>query len=166
MRDVNLLHPIVRDKALKLQQLAATKLDLKIIFTTTLRSAEEQLAYYAQGRQPLVETNKLRKTAGLAPINEVENKKIITKAKTVASSFHNYGLAFDIAVTDRTGKKIDWEDSSDWNGDGINDWVQVGKLAEECGLEWGGNWSSMPDFPHFQDRMGLTIQDLKSGKRP
>jgi len=133
-----------------------------------MRTEDEQRAFYAQGRKPLPIVNNLRKVAGLAPITERENKRIITKARTVFNSFHGYGLAFDIAVTDPSGKKIEWDvERTDWNNDGASDWVQVGRLSEQIpGLEWGGNWSSMPDAPHFQMRFGLTLADLRAGQTP
>lgn len=165
-RDLNALHPEVKKAALKLKELAAAE-GLKIIFTQTLRSKEEQAAFYAQGRQPVNKVNVLRGLAGLAPITDAENRKKITNASTIENSFHGYGLAFDIAVTDASGKKIIWNEDSDWNSDGINDWFTVGKLADNIpGLEWGGNWSKLPDPPHFQMRFGLTLADLKAGKRP
>lgn len=133
---------------------------LHFIVTQTLRSQEEQAAYYARGRLPLEEVNRLYKIAKLGQISEADNKKIVTKARTVWDSFHAYGRAFDIAVINSLGK-IDWDDAADWNSDGVSDWVQLGKLGESIGLEWGGNFSSMPDLPHFQLREGNTIADLK-----
>jgi peptidoglycan L-alanyl-D-glutamate endopeptidase CwlK len=133
---------------------------LHFIVTQTLRSQDEQAAYYARGRLPLDEVNSLYKKAGLSPISDADNKKIVTKAKTVWDSFHAYGRAFDVAIINKEGK-VDWDDAADWNSDGVSDWVQLGKLGESIGLEWGGNFSSMPDLPHFQLREGHTISDLK-----
>lgn len=165
-RSLELLHPKVKEAALQLKQLARDELGLYLIFTQTVRTAEEQKALYSQGRDLLDTVNLYRNEANLAPIKISENR-IVTKAKTAQDSFHFYGLAFDIAITDLTGKKIKWDKSSDWNNDGIDDWSQVGRLAEKIpGLEWGGNWSSMPDPPHYQVRFGLTIADLKAGKTP
>jgi peptidoglycan L-alanyl-D-glutamate endopeptidase CwlK len=164
-RDIEKLLPIVKEKALLLQKLAKEKLGLRIIFTQTLRTNDEQIALFAQGRQSLGNVNGLRQIAGMPPITEKENHRV-TNARDASSSFHGYGMAFDIAITDSTGKKIIWNDKSDWNEDGVSDWIQVGKLGEELGLEWGGNFSSISDPPHFQYRYGLTIGELKAGKRP
>jgi peptidoglycan L-alanyl-D-glutamate endopeptidase CwlK len=165
-RDLNLLHPKVKEQALELQKRARDVHGLSVIFTQTVRTEAEQSALYAQGRQPLAAVNALRKVAALGPISKQENTKIVTKAKTAKDSMHYYGLAFDIAITSPSGKDIIWNSKSDWNSDGANDWSQVGKLADDIGLEWGGNWSSMPDPPHFQNRFGLTLAELKSGKKP
>lgn len=165
MRGLDLLHPQVKQKALNLQQLALSKFGLRIIFLDTLRTEAEQQAYYSQGRLSLSGTNLKRKQAGLPPISAKENK-VVTKAKSVASSWHGYGLAFDIAVTDKTGKQIIWNKNSDWNHDKLDDWAQIGSLADQVGLEWGGNFTSIYDAPHYQDRMGLTIQQVQAKYKP
>lgn len=162
-RDISDLHPSVQLKAMRLIGLAKERLGLNVIITQTRRTEAEQKALFSQGRGTLVETNALRKVAGMPPLSILDNEKIVTKASSVTQSFHGYGLAFDIAIVDATGKKIDWTEHSDWNNDGMNDWAQVGSLAQTVGLEWGGNWSSMPDPPHYQDRMGYTLAQLKTG---
>ena len=159
MRDRNKLILNLKLKLEELESLSEQN-SLHFIVTQTLRSQEEQAAYYARGRLPLSDVNDLYKLAGLGDISAEDNKKIVTKAKTVWDSFHAYGRAFDIAVITSDGK-VDWDDAADWNSDGLSDWLQLGKLGEQIGLEWGGNFSSMPDFPHFQLREGYTIAELK-----
>ena len=39
----------------------------------------------------------------------------------------------------------------DTDGDKIEDWQEFGKIADTCGLEWGGNWKKK-DLPHVQWR--------------
>lgn len=163
MKDISMLHPLVQEKCRMLIERAASRLQLNISVTMTLRTDAEQAALYAKGRLVLSEVNKLLAVAKMGPCCQADNK-IVTKAKTVDDSFHGYGLAFDIAVKSPDGKQIVWTPKSDWNGDGQDDWAQVGQLAEECGLEWGGNWTGMPDPPHYQDRMGLTILRLKTAR--
>jgi peptidoglycan L-alanyl-D-glutamate endopeptidase CwlK len=165
MKDIKLLHPQIQPKADKLVQLAWERFKLRVKVTMTLRNNAEQSALFAKGRLDLASVNRMMSLAGMPAISSKENI-IVTKAASAADSFHGYGLAFDIAITDETGKKIIWNSSSDWNVDGINDWYQVGSLAEECGLEWGGNFSAIPDGPHFQDRLGWTIVHLKMAKIP
>lgn len=38
--------------------------------------------------------------------------------------------------------------------------------AKALGFEWGGDWSSFKDYPHFQMSFGLTIGELLGGARP
>jgi peptidoglycan LD-endopeptidase CwlK len=164
MRSIETLHPVIKAKALALQKRAQERFGLRVIITECLRTDAEQVALYAQGRKSLDEINNLRKIAGWGPIGEAQAKQVVTKAPTATKSYHGYGLAFDIAITSPDGKHIEWSDKADWNQDGLNDWEQVGELAAACGLEWGGNWSSFPDIPHYQFTFGRTIASLIADK--
>ena len=159
MRSRTKLHPEVRQK-LEEFEIVAEANGLNFIVTQTLRTEDEQVAYYAQGRESLERVNELREIAGMGPISERENRNVVTRAKTVWDSYHAYGLAFDIAVLNSQGK-VDWGEDADWNNDNISDWEQLGAIGESIGLEWGGNFSSLRDMPHFQYRMGKTIAQLK-----
>lgn len=165
-RSLEDLHPTVKEKALELQKLAFDKLGIKIIFTQTLRTEEEQVALYAHGRKSLDKVNALRLKANMPAITAAENTWR-TNAKSVKNSYHGYGLAFDIAIVGNDGKTIIWDvKKTDWNADGLSDWLQIGKLSKDIDLEWGGTWSSSPDIPHYQYTFGLTIKDLIDGKKP
>ena len=64
--------------------------------------------------------------------------KIVTRAQGGWSN-HNFGLAFDIGV---------WE-----NGQyqpESKSYRIVGNLGKAIGLEWGGDWKSIVDEPHFE----------------
>jgi len=163
MKDLAMIHHSIQPKFVMLQEAAKTRLGLVIKQTMTVRTAAEQLALYAKGRMSVTEVNVLMNAACMGHVTEADNR-IVTKAKTVDDTFHGYGLAFDIAVFSPDGKKIVWTADSDWNSDDQDDWTQVGQLADEFGLEWGGNWTGMPDPPHYQDRKGLTIQKLKAAR--
>ena len=164
MRGLEHLHPEVREKALVLEAVAKSELGLDLIFTDTLRTQAEQTALYSQGRASVEEVNANRARAGLSAISASANK-IITRAGP-GSSWHEYGLAFDIAIVYPTGRKIIWNRDSDWNQDGEDDWAQVGALAEGVGLEWGGNFTSIYDAPHYQDRRGMPIAQMKQQFTP
>ena len=56
-------------------------------------------------------------------------------------SFHNYGLAADIVFRDGSGRPS-WSENHDWK--------KLGELGRNAGLEWGGDWRSLKDRPHFQ----------------
>ncbi|MDH6369767.1 hypothetical protein D3C76_1358970 [compost metagenome] len=34
------------------------------------------------------------------------------------------------------------------------------------GFEWGGDWTSFKDYPHFQLTFGLSTADYRNGKQP
>lgn len=66
--------------------------------------------------------------------------RIVTKAKGGYSN-HNFGIAFDIGVF--SGSEYLPESPL---------YRAVGALGMDLGLEWGGNWTSLVDEPHFQLR--------------
>jgi len=66
--------------------------------------------------------------------------KIVTRAKGGYSN-HNFGIAFDIGVFS----------GSNYLGESTK-YKAVGALGLDLGLEWGGNWTSIVDQPHFQLR--------------
>jgi peptidoglycan L-alanyl-D-glutamate endopeptidase CwlK len=70
------------------------------------------------------------------------------------SSYHNWRLAFD-CIQNVPGKEYD-----------ATFLAKLGKIGQSIGLEWGGGWSGFKDAPHFQFTFGLSIKDLKAGKRP
>ena len=77
----------------------------------------------------------------------------VTNAKG-GQSFHNFRVAYDV-VPVKNGKAI-------WNDDLL--WAKVGELGKAFGLEWGGDFKSIKDMPHFQYTGGLTLADFNSGK--
>lgn len=69
-----------------------------------------------------------------APGNKVTNAR-------AGYSNHNFGIAFDVGVFE--GNKY-LPDSPKYKA--------VGALGMDLGLEWGGNWKTIVDQPHFQLR--------------
>lgn len=65
---------------------------------------------------------------------------IVTNARA-GHSVHNFGLAFDVGVFE--GSRFQGESPK---------YKAVGALGLELGLEWGGNWKTIVDEPHFQLR--------------
>jgi peptidoglycan L-alanyl-D-glutamate endopeptidase CwlK len=66
--------------------------------------------------------------------------KIVTNARGGYSN-HNFGIAFDIGVFE--GSRY-LDESPKYKA--------VGALGTDLGLEWGGNWRTIQDEPHFQLR--------------
>lgn len=132
-RDITLCHPELQEKAEKLVS-ACRGQGLLIGIGECFRTVEEQDKLYAQGRT--------------AP------GSIVTNAKGSSySSHHQWGTAFDIYRNDGTGAYN--------NNDGFFD--LVGTIGVKIGLEWGGNWTSPVDKPHFQlPYWGSTTTMLKN----
>lgn len=68
-------------------------------------------------------------------------------------SMHNWGVAIDFCRNDGKGA---YDDS-----DGF--FSKVGKVGKSLGLEWGGDWKSIKDKPHFQlPDWGSTTEKLRT----
>lgn len=66
--------------------------------------------------------------------------RIVTNARGGYSN-HNFGVAFDIGVFEG-GRYLDESPA----------YKTVGALGKQLGLEWGGDWQSIQDEPHFELR--------------
>lgn len=137
------LHPIVEEKKEELVR-KTDEIGISIIITDSFRSATEQNAIYQQGRE----------TEGT----------IVTYAKG-GESYHNYGLAIDFALQ-TSENNIIWDLEYDGNQNGESDWMEVVKIAKDLGFSWGGDFTRFKDYPHLQMDFGLSIRELKWGKRP
>ena len=103
------------------QLLTSSPVPLTIV--QSFRSSAEQARLYAQGRT----------TPGA----------IVTNAKP-GSSYHEYGLAFDVAIL-QDGKPT-------WPND-VPLWTRIGEQGEALGLVWGGRFPGLKDYGHFELRM-------------
>ncbi|TLY39119.1 MAG: LysM peptidoglycan-binding domain-containing protein [Nitrospirae bacterium] len=129
------VHPLLAIRGRCMIELCAYT-GIAVLVTQGLRSWEEQDALYAKGRT-------------VPPIGK---KHIVTKAKG-GQSYHNFGLAFDIVVLDAVGK-------ADWDVDHPG-WKKAGELGKSVGLDWGGDWKSFKDLPHFQYTGGMTLEECR-----
>ena len=116
-----------------------------IIITQGMRTIAQQNALYAQGRS--------------------KPGPIVTNAPG-GTSYHNYGLAVDFALLMPDGNSVSWNMTHDLDRDKKADWQEVVTVAKHIGFEWGGDWTSFIDNSHLQITFGLTIDQLRAGKRP
>jgi peptidoglycan LD-endopeptidase CwlK len=137
-RDKGLLYPAFADLLRDFEErLVGARLPFQLFMG--LRTFGEQDALYAQGR--------------------TMPGKIVTNARG-GESWHNYGLASDFVLNlaaEKPTAQWSWNTKADMNADGRKDWIQMGELAEACGLEWGGRFKNLVDLPHVQHRFGLTL---------
>lgn len=124
------LHPLVRDEVEKIVEECNIALSerAKIRITQGFRTIEEQNKLYAKGRT-------------------ISGKKV-TNAKG-RQSIHNYGFAVDICLI-IDGKKASWDTMKDWDGDKVADWFECVKIFAKYNWDWGGNWKTFKDLPHFE----------------
>ncbi len=66
--------------------------------------------------------------------------RIVTNARGGYSN-HNFGVAFDIGVFEG-GRYLDESPA----------YKAVGAIGKQLGLDWGGDWKSIQDEPHFELR--------------
>lgn len=130
------LHPIVRLAAERLIERSFAR-GVPILITQGLRTIAEQDALYAQGR--------------------TQPGKIVTNARG-GYSFHNFGVAIDFCLLQPDGKSVSWTVGKDW--------MIVVEIAKSLGFEWGGDWTSFKDYPHFEMTFGLTCAQYRAGQKP
>lgn len=104
---------------------------INVMVTSGYRSFAEQNRLYAQGRT--------------AP------GEIVTNARG-GRSLHNYGLAVDVVPRGANGQP-------NWNAPNST-WQAIGAAGKRQGMEWGGDWTSFPDRPHFQMTAGRSTTSL------
>lgn len=126
-RNLDHLHPLLKPLCEQFIEKCREQ-GILIIITCTYRSKEEQDALYAQGR--------------------TKSGKKVTNAKG-GKSKHNHtvngkpaSLAFDIAIKGKNG-------GLNWNGQ-TAPWQIAGKIGKSLGLVWGGDWTTIKDYPHFE----------------
>ncbi|TDO68817.1 peptidoglycan L-alanyl-D-glutamate endopeptidase CwlK [Flavobacterium chryseum] len=109
---------------------------------------------------------KVRISEGLRTFAEQDalyNKKPkVTNAKG-GQSIHNYGFAVDIVLI-IDGKTASWDTKSDWDGDKVSDWDECVKIFAKYGWNWGGNWATFKDMPHF-DKIGFSNWRILQAKK-
>ncbi|MCX6780678.1 MAG: M15 family metallopeptidase, partial [Candidatus Magasanikbacteria bacterium] len=112
-----------------------------LLIKSGYRSSEEQDRAYAEGRT----------TPGT-----------ITTEVPGGSSWHNHGRAVDLIIIDpNTGVRMFGDEE-----------VAVLKdLAEKMKMQnsdvvWGGDWTSLKDYPHFESHKNITIEQAKLGEKP
>ena len=141
MRNISQLHPDLQKKVIKLQE-ECKKQGIIIGIGECFRTVAEQDALYAKGRTK--------------PGNKVTN----AQGKTY-SSMHQWGVAFDFYLKMDVDKDGKISDDAFNNATGL--FNKVGTIGKKLGLEWGGDWKSIKDLPHFQlPNWGSASSKLKS----
>jgi peptidoglycan L-alanyl-D-glutamate endopeptidase CwlK len=147
-------HPLVRFELSVIYAIICEKVNSKycqVRFTWVYRSSYEQDQLYKKGRE--------------LPGIKVTNAK-------AGQSYHNYGLAVDICLLidrDRNGtfEEASWSTVFDGNNNGVADWLEVAKIFQKYGWQWGliNSKGKRYDLPHFQKTFGYKPWQLKRMKR-
>jgi len=132
--------------------MSASKQGLDPVFVTKLNLFEKKLAargirvIMTWGYRSIAEQNRLFQIGRTTPGKKVTNAR-------GGYSWHNFALAADYAFV--IGSKVTW------NGP----WDIFGQVARECGLEWGGGWTTFKDRPHVQWTKGKTLAQMRAATR-
>jgi peptidoglycan L-alanyl-D-glutamate endopeptidase CwlK len=130
------VHPQLAERGRRLLDACAVN-GVFLLVTSGLRTWADQDALYAKGRTT-------------PPIGQ---PYIVTNAQG-GQSYHNFGLAFDVVVLN-AARKLDWDDSDPG-------WAAAGAAGKALGLEWGGDWVTFKDLPHFQYTGGLSLEQCRT----
>lgn len=159
LQRIQLLHPKLRADGLNIYNEICRVLNGRstVRFTYSLRTFAEQTAIYNQGRT----------TKG----------PIVTNAKA-GQSYHNFGLAIDIALLiDKDGNgtydEVKWDTVGDYDGDKVSDWMEIVRVFKAYGWTWGADWDNdgvtkaqgdrdegLVDAPHFQKTFNYKTSQL------
>ncbi len=136
------LHEVVQPAFRKLvraarRELADDGLEYRALSGT--RTWEEQDKLYAQGR--------------------TKPGDRVTKARGGYSN-HNFGIAVDFGVF-RGGTYLDRSRPAEAK----EAHERVSAIAKRLDLNWGGDWTSLKDYPHFEYDTGLTVAEMRKRVR-
>ncbi|OTG88603.1 LysM peptidoglycan-binding domain-containing protein [Acinetobacter sp. ANC 3813] len=131
------LHPQVRGLIRKFINDVYTKHQVQLVIVQDYRTYTQQNALYAKGR--------------------TDSGSVVTNAKGGQSN-HNFALAVDVFPL--------WEDGQlhmDAKSDARNIEIlkKIAPVGKSLGLEWGGDWKSIVDNPHFQLKTGKSMVQLR-----
>jgi len=94
-------------------------------------------------------TRTYQEQAALFALGRTRPGKIVTNASAGRSN-HNFGIAWDIGLF----KGPNYLQESPL-------YSVTGALGRDLGLEWGGDWVSFVDKPHFQLITGITLAQVR-----
>ncbi len=122
---LQLVNPELAGKIRRMADMLALE-GIVIKVTQGLRSWTEQMNLWLKGRDKYGSV--------------VDKSKIVTNAAP-GHSYHNFGLAVDVAPFNGT--------DPDWNRDHPA-WKRIVAVGTSLGLTAGAEFRSFPDWPHFQ----------------
>jgi peptidoglycan L-alanyl-D-glutamate endopeptidase CwlK len=139
---IETLHPLIRDNVTNFINEVHRQLLILLRITQALRTINEQSELFGRPTDGKDNDND-------GKIDEPDEK--VTNAPG-GTSYHNFGLAFDVCEIIYRGKKAIANFSPDWN--------QIVPIAKKYGFEWGGYFKTFKDKPHFQRPFHLSTEQL------
>jgi peptidoglycan L-alanyl-D-glutamate endopeptidase CwlK len=86
-----------------------------------------------------------------------KNRATVTNAKGGRSN-HNFGIAWDVGLFDSTGRYLDGKQKGDDAA-----YKELAALIKQqiTKIEWGGDWKSFVDLPHYQLATGKSADQVR-----
>jgi len=131
LNELNTLHPKFRPSAIEAWEEAQAAMPDNVKIIVT------------QGLRSFEESDRLYAQGRTAP------GEIVTNSPG-GKSYHNYGLAFDFSML--TNGKEDWVVGPNW--------MKVVGIMKKHGMTWGGDFTTIKDSPHFENKYGHNYKDL------
>jgi peptidoglycan L-alanyl-D-glutamate endopeptidase CwlK len=78
----------------------------------------------------------------------------VTNARGGQSN-HNFGIAWDVGIF-KNGKYLTGDTKSE-----AAIYKKLASIAKTADLEWGGDWTSIVDMPHYQLKLDLTLTQVR-----
>lgn len=147
------LSPLCKENAITVINLCQ-EVNIDLLIYSTLRSLYDQASLYRQSRSWNEIKLKIQKfrNRGFCFLSDIIDEvgpkygEHVTNAAP-GESWHNYAEAWD-AVPLINGKPV-------WiYGKAKQHWDSYGKVINQVGMHWAGNWISWREFPHAQLREG------------
>lgn len=142
---LNEVHPALRYKLMLVLDILEFRGEDVLLYEGNRTNAEQQIEWQ-KGRD--------------------ENGNVVGTTVTNAKpgySLHNYGLAVDFAPVGPLGIELSKRNNLEWTA--IGRYEAIAFVAAENGLESGAFWRTV-DRPHLQFTGGLTLAQIRAGKRP
>ena len=153
-KKVSLLSVVVNNLVALFKSKNTIKMPIDALLPLVERKAQQLVTEMEALDMPIRITEGFRSIARQNEIYQQGRTKagnIVTNS-VGGDSLHQYGVAFDIVF------RKDGYDAPDVQ------WKLLGSEGKKLGLEWGGDWTTFRDKPHFQILLGYTLSDFKSGK--
>jgi peptidoglycan L-alanyl-D-glutamate endopeptidase CwlK len=121
-----------------------SELNIQTLLPAAQRKAREFMKTAAAGTPASISIKIISGTRTFAEQDELyshgrtKTGPKVTNARGGGSN-HNYGVAWDIGVF-KNGQYLPESPL----------YAQIGTIGKSLGLEWGGDWKSLQDEPHFQ----------------
>jgi len=129
--------------------LPATQRQARLFLTRAVQGFSQFTVRVLSGTRTYAEQNVL-----FAKGRDGNPGPIVTHARGGESN-HNFGIAWDVGIFDH-GQYLTGNTAQE-----TKVYRDLAPVAKSAALEWGGDWTSFTDLPHYQMATGLTLTQIR-----